>query len=172
MSTRRPEPSVEDLLDDPIMHALLARDGLTVADVRQFLDEMRQRLRPVHSKVARRAGFLPENASTVLVFAAASSPSPPALQVDAPAGPAAGENLRNQGLLKRVERIFHPVTNQSEAMPGGAQCQALGRRRSQRLQSAHVVRADDPQQAVVISCLTATASAEDLSKTLKGKTVP
>jgi hypothetical protein len=171
MSTRRPEPSVEDLLDDPIMHALLARDGLTVADVRQFLDEMRQRLRPVHSKVARRAGFLPENASTVLVFAAASSPSPPALQVDAPAGPTAGENLRNQGLLKRVERIFHPVTNQSEAMPGGAQCQVLGRRRSQRLQSAHVVRTDDPQEAVVPGCLTAAASAEDFSKSLKRKTV-
>jgi hypothetical protein len=65
MSTRRPEPSVEDLLDDPIMHALLARDGLTVADVRQFLDEMRQRLRPVHSNVAQRAGFLPENAAVV-----------------------------------------------------------------------------------------------------------
>jgi hypothetical protein len=52
MSTRRPEPSVDDLLNDPIMSALLSRDGLTVEEVRQFLDEMRQRLRPVHSKAA------------------------------------------------------------------------------------------------------------------------
>ena len=84
----------------------------------------------------------------------------------------ARKDLRNQGLLKCVERILHAIANQIETMPGGAQCQALGRWRSQRLQSAHVVRADDPQQTVVISCLTATASAENLSKTLKGKMVP
>jgi len=45
MSDRRPEPSLDDLLDDPILHALLARDGLKVDEVRQFLDEMKERLR-------------------------------------------------------------------------------------------------------------------------------
>ena len=29
MNNRKPEPSLDDLLDDPILHAL-ARDGLTV----------------------------------------------------------------------------------------------------------------------------------------------
>src|SRR4051794_18341345 len=77
------------------------------------------------------------------------------------------ETLRKQGLLKRVERILHAITNQIEAMAGGAQRQAFGRRRSQRLQSAHVVRTDDPQEAVVTSCVTAAASAEDFSKLLK-----
>lgn len=39
-----PEPSVDDLLDDPILHILLARDGLAVEDVRNFLEEMRRKL--------------------------------------------------------------------------------------------------------------------------------
>jgi hypothetical protein len=52
MSTRRPEPSLDDLLDDPIMHILLARDGLTVDEVRRFVDEMKRRLRPVLCKAA------------------------------------------------------------------------------------------------------------------------
>ncbi|WP_192499378.1 hypothetical protein [Skermanella pratensis] len=47
MDKRRPEPSLDDLLDDPILHAVLARDGLTVEEVRRFLNEMKQRLRPV-----------------------------------------------------------------------------------------------------------------------------
>jgi hypothetical protein len=46
MDKRRPEPSLDDLLDDPILHAVLARDGLTVEEVRRFLNEMKQRLRP------------------------------------------------------------------------------------------------------------------------------
>jgi hypothetical protein len=45
MSNRRPEPSLDDLLNDPILHALLARDGLTVEELRRFLDEMKRRLR-------------------------------------------------------------------------------------------------------------------------------
>jgi hypothetical protein len=52
MSDRRPEPSLDDLLDDPILHALLARDGLTVEEVRQFLDEMKERLRLTRRKAA------------------------------------------------------------------------------------------------------------------------
>ena len=52
MSDRRPEPSLDDLLDDPILHALLARDGLKVEEVRQFLDEMKERLRLTRRRVA------------------------------------------------------------------------------------------------------------------------
>jgi hypothetical protein len=46
MEKRKPEPSLDDLLDDPILHAVLARDGLTVEEVRLFLKEMKERLRP------------------------------------------------------------------------------------------------------------------------------
>jgi hypothetical protein len=52
MDTGRPEPSLDELLNDPIMHALLARDGLTVDEVRRFLDEMKQQLRPIRCKAA------------------------------------------------------------------------------------------------------------------------
>ena len=52
MSNRRPEPSLDELLDDPILHALLARDGLTVEEVRRFLDEMKRRLRLSRRKAA------------------------------------------------------------------------------------------------------------------------
>jgi hypothetical protein len=52
MSNVKPEPSLDDLLSDPILHALLARDGLTVEEVRRFLDEMKRRLRPVRRKAA------------------------------------------------------------------------------------------------------------------------
>jgi hypothetical protein len=52
MNNRRPEPTLEDLLNDPILHALLARDGLKVEEVRQFLEEMKHRLRPVRRKAA------------------------------------------------------------------------------------------------------------------------
>jgi hypothetical protein len=52
MNARRPEPSLDDLLGDPIMHSLLARDGLTVDEVREFLDEMKHRLRPLRCKAA------------------------------------------------------------------------------------------------------------------------
>jgi hypothetical protein len=52
MSNRRPEPSLDDLLNDPILHALLARDGLTVEELRRFLDEMKRRLRLSRRKAA------------------------------------------------------------------------------------------------------------------------
>jgi serine/threonine protein kinase HipA of HipAB toxin-antitoxin module len=52
MNNRRPEPSLDDLLNDPILHALLARDGLKVEEVRRFLDEMRQRLRLARREAA------------------------------------------------------------------------------------------------------------------------
>jgi len=52
MSNKRPEPSLDDLLNDPILHALLARDGLKVEEVRSFLEEMKQRLRPAGRKAA------------------------------------------------------------------------------------------------------------------------
>ncbi|UEM03262.1 hypothetical protein JL101_025375 [Skermanella rosea] len=52
MDKRRPEPSLDDLLDDPILHAVLARDGLKVEEVRLFLNEMKERLRPTCRKAA------------------------------------------------------------------------------------------------------------------------
>ena len=52
MNNSRPEPSLDDLLNDPILHALLARDGLKVEEVRRFLDEMKQRLRPARRNAA------------------------------------------------------------------------------------------------------------------------
>jgi hypothetical protein len=48
----KPEPSLDDLLNDPILYALLARDGLTVEEVRRFLDEMKRRLRLSRRKAA------------------------------------------------------------------------------------------------------------------------
>ena len=50
MNNLKPEPSLEDLLNDPILHALLARDGLKVEEVRQFLEEMKHRLRPARTQ--------------------------------------------------------------------------------------------------------------------------
>lgn len=44
-----PEPSIDDLLDDPILRTLLARDGLRVEDVRSFLEEMKRKLVPRRS---------------------------------------------------------------------------------------------------------------------------
>jgi hypothetical protein len=52
MNNRRPEPSLDDLLNDPILHAVLARDGLKVEEVRRFLDEMGPRLRLARRKAA------------------------------------------------------------------------------------------------------------------------
>ena len=52
LSDKRPEPSLDDLLNDPILHALLARDGLEVEEVRRFLDVMKQRLRQARRKAA------------------------------------------------------------------------------------------------------------------------
>jgi len=52
MSDKRSEPSLDDLLNDPILHALLARDGLKVEEVRSFLNEMKLRLQPDRRKAA------------------------------------------------------------------------------------------------------------------------
>jgi len=41
----RREPSLDELLDDPIFHVLLAGDGLKIEDVRRFFGEMKRRLR-------------------------------------------------------------------------------------------------------------------------------
>lgn len=52
MDRRRPEPSLDELFDDPILHAVLARDGLKAEEVRRFLDEMKRRLHPSRRKAA------------------------------------------------------------------------------------------------------------------------
>lgn len=39
------EPGLEDLLSDPLVHLVLARDGLTVAGVRAEMTAARHRLR-------------------------------------------------------------------------------------------------------------------------------
>jgi hypothetical protein len=52
MSNKTPEPSLDDLFDDPILHALLASDGLKLEEVRRFLDEMKRRLQLTHRKAA------------------------------------------------------------------------------------------------------------------------
>jgi len=38
------EPYVDDLLEDPILHAVLVRDGLTVEDVRAVIAEYRRQI--------------------------------------------------------------------------------------------------------------------------------
>ncbi|MBE7638535.1 hypothetical protein GUA87_16885 [Sneathiella sp. P13V-1] len=38
------EPSIEELLDDPILHAVLERDGLTIDDVRAVIDTYQQNI--------------------------------------------------------------------------------------------------------------------------------
>ena len=40
----RVQPSLDDLLDDPVMTALLRRDGLDAAQVRRIMAEMKTRL--------------------------------------------------------------------------------------------------------------------------------
>jgi hypothetical protein len=67
MNNLKPEPSLDDLLNDPILHALLARDGLKVEEVRQFLEEMKHRLRPAHRKAARRDGIGQDRHRTTLL---------------------------------------------------------------------------------------------------------
>jgi hypothetical protein len=39
------EPDLEEVLGDPIVHMLLARDGLSHGDLREVVAEARQRLR-------------------------------------------------------------------------------------------------------------------------------
>jgi hypothetical protein len=52
MNNGTPEPTLDDLFNDPVLHALLAGDGLKVEEVRRFLENMRQRLRLVRCKAA------------------------------------------------------------------------------------------------------------------------
>jgi hypothetical protein len=39
------EPPVDELLEDPIVHLVMARDGLSPEDVRAYIDLARRRLR-------------------------------------------------------------------------------------------------------------------------------
>ena len=39
------EPAIDDLLADPILHLLIGRDGLTLADVQATVDAARRHLR-------------------------------------------------------------------------------------------------------------------------------
>ncbi len=43
------EPTLDELLLDPVAHAVMRRDGLTADDVRQVIQETRQRLSLVQS---------------------------------------------------------------------------------------------------------------------------
>lgn len=64
-----PEPSIDDLFDDPILHALLARDGLAVKDVRNFLEDMGRKL------CLRRSGERPSSTSRKCALALLSGTS-------------------------------------------------------------------------------------------------
>ncbi len=43
---RDPEPRVEELLDDPVLHALMARDGVSRAELERLIARVRRRLGP------------------------------------------------------------------------------------------------------------------------------
>ncbi len=45
MYLRNAEPSLHELLSDPVMHLLMARDGLSAENVWQVVEETRRRLR-------------------------------------------------------------------------------------------------------------------------------
>lgn len=47
MHIRNIEPSIDDLLDDPIALLLMARDGLTLAAIRALLGQAKERLQPL-----------------------------------------------------------------------------------------------------------------------------
>lgn len=46
MYIRNTEPSIDDLLDDPIALLLMARDGLSPAAIRAVLGQAKERLQP------------------------------------------------------------------------------------------------------------------------------
>ena len=50
------DPTLEELLGDPIMHLLLARNGLTAEDMRALVDAVRQKLRARSGGPEWRAG--------------------------------------------------------------------------------------------------------------------
>lgn len=39
-----PQPSLRELLDDPVIHVLMARDGVHPDEVRRLMEEVRRRL--------------------------------------------------------------------------------------------------------------------------------
>ncbi|HYD99411.1 MAG TPA: hypothetical protein VEH84_08510 [Alphaproteobacteria bacterium] len=45
MAREHREPRIEDLLADPLTHAVLRRDGLELHELRRFIETMRHRLR-------------------------------------------------------------------------------------------------------------------------------
>lgn len=45
MPHRRPEPALAELLDDPILHLLLDRDGISHDGLLDLIDTVRERLR-------------------------------------------------------------------------------------------------------------------------------
>ena len=49
------EPSIEDILADPIIHLVLRRDGLTASDVKTRLDQERRRLGYLSPDLSRAA---------------------------------------------------------------------------------------------------------------------
>jgi hypothetical protein len=44
MYLRNREPSLDELLDDPVTHAVMARDGLSAETIRALVAETRRRL--------------------------------------------------------------------------------------------------------------------------------
>jgi hypothetical protein len=56
MRTTLVEPTILEMLNDPIVGLLMERDGVTVGDLRRLLDETRRRLKGGQS---RKPGGLP-----------------------------------------------------------------------------------------------------------------
>jgi len=49
---RRKDMSLSELLDDPIVLAVMTRDGISREHVRQLMDQMRRRLRDQQERLA------------------------------------------------------------------------------------------------------------------------
>ena len=60
MYLRNREPSLDELLDDPIARAVMARDGLSAETIRALVVETRRRLqgRGADAPAARKAAWL------------------------------------------------------------------------------------------------------------------
>ena len=48
------EPPLEDVLVDPIVHAVMRRDAVSRADLDRLITEVRERLVPIHSSARAR----------------------------------------------------------------------------------------------------------------------
>lgn len=46
-----PEPRLAEILDDPILHALMASDGVDRATLEQLIDRIRRRLGPSEQEI-------------------------------------------------------------------------------------------------------------------------